>query len=186
MILQAAGRVLADKGHAQTTISQVAAEAGVSRGLLHYYFKNKDELLTRVIEDNMSFSLGLIETIFATSDTAASLARNMVAALRDVARHRSHFFALFQEFLALARAKPAIAEQLVDFYRLFRKKLSEELARAARRGIVAGGETEARAAMVTALIDGLGLQISASPALAHWDGLWNEAVRVIQAVIQGR
>ncbi len=184
-IIQAAGQVLAEKGYARTTVSQVAAAAGVSRGLLHYYFKNKDELLTRVIESNMTFSLELIQTIFTASDSAAALATNMVAALRDVGRQRLHFFALFQEFLALARAKPALAGQLADFYLIFRRKLSDKLIRAARRGITAGGNTQARAALLTALIDGLGLQLSSAPGLIDWDGLWIEAVQVIRAVISG-
>jgi AcrR family transcriptional regulator len=184
-ILQAAGRVLAEKGYAQTTVSQVAAAAGVSRGLLHYYFKNKDELFTQIIEANMAFSLDMIEHIFVFSPSAAALASNMVASLKDVARTRSHFFALFQEFLALARANPALAEQLSEFYTIFRKKLTDELDRAARRDIVAQGDSEARAAMLTALIDGLGLQLSSAPALAYWDGLWTEAARVIRAIITG-
>ncbi|MBU1743008.1 MAG: TetR family transcriptional regulator [Proteobacteria bacterium] len=187
MIIQAAGRVLADKGYTQTTVSQVAAAAGVSRGLLHYYFKNKEELLTRVIEANVIFSLGLIEAVFTASDSAAALAQNMVAALRGVTLHQPYFFALFQEFLALARAKPAIAEKLAEFYRLFRQRLSEELTGAARRGVVAAGEDhEPRAAMLTALIDGLGLQLASDPDLARRDELWTEAVRVIRAVIDGR
>ena len=45
LILQAAGKVLMRQGYARTTIKEVAAEAGVSRGLLHYYFKNKEEML---------------------------------------------------------------------------------------------------------------------------------------------
>jgi len=52
-ILAAVRSILAQKGYAGTTINLVAAEANVSRGLLHYYFKNKEEMLATVIKENM-------------------------------------------------------------------------------------------------------------------------------------
>ena len=48
-ILKAAGACLGERGYAATTIAEIAAQAGVSRGLLHYYFKSKEELLAQVV-----------------------------------------------------------------------------------------------------------------------------------------
>src|SRR6187551_1608193 len=40
---------VAKRGAAGSTFEQVAAEAGVSRGLLHYYFGTKERLLVEVV-----------------------------------------------------------------------------------------------------------------------------------------
>tara|TARA_R110002096_G_scaffold299503_2_gene494016 strand:- start:88550 stop:89104 length:555 start_codon:yes stop_codon:yes gene_type:complete len=49
-ILQAFARVLADHGYAGATIAAVAAEAELGLGLIHYHFKNKEELLTALLK----------------------------------------------------------------------------------------------------------------------------------------
>lgn len=42
-------RVLARKGYAQTTLSDVAREAGVSHGLVNFHFETKEKLLTATL-----------------------------------------------------------------------------------------------------------------------------------------
>ncbi|MAF33052.1 MAG: TetR/AcrR family transcriptional regulator [Desulfobacterales bacterium] len=46
-ILEAAVKVFAEKGFFQSTISQIAKEAGVADGTIYLYFKNKDDILTQ-------------------------------------------------------------------------------------------------------------------------------------------
>ena len=50
-ILGAFARVLADHGYAGATISAVAVEADVAPGLIHHHFKNKEDLLTSLLEN---------------------------------------------------------------------------------------------------------------------------------------
>jgi AcrR family transcriptional regulator len=48
-ILDAAARVITDRGLAETRISDIAEEAGVSPGLILYYFDSKDRLLSEAL-----------------------------------------------------------------------------------------------------------------------------------------
>jgi AcrR family transcriptional regulator len=48
-ILDAAARVITDRGLAETRISDIADEAGVSPGLILYYFESKDRLLAEAL-----------------------------------------------------------------------------------------------------------------------------------------
>jgi TetR/AcrR family transcriptional regulator, fatty acid metabolism regulator protein len=45
LILEAAVKVFAEQGFYQSTISQIAREAGVADGTIYLYFKNKDDIL---------------------------------------------------------------------------------------------------------------------------------------------
>jgi TetR/AcrR family transcriptional repressor of bet genes len=47
-IVRAAATVLGRQGSADTSMKEIAREAGVAPGLLHYYFESKDELLLAV------------------------------------------------------------------------------------------------------------------------------------------
>ena len=48
-ILEAAARVITDRGLAETRISDIAEQAGVSPGLILYYFESKDRLLAEAL-----------------------------------------------------------------------------------------------------------------------------------------
>lgn len=52
-ILDAAVKVIAKNGFQGTTISEVAAEAGVADGTIYLYFENKDALLVSIFEEAM-------------------------------------------------------------------------------------------------------------------------------------
>lgn len=49
-ILRATARTIAARGAGSLTMSEVADEAGVSKGLIHYHFHDKETLLARVAE----------------------------------------------------------------------------------------------------------------------------------------
>jgi AcrR family transcriptional regulator len=48
-ILEAALRVFADKGFAETTMDEVAADAGLAKGSLYVYFPTKEDLLRKLL-----------------------------------------------------------------------------------------------------------------------------------------
>ena len=62
-ILHAALRVFADKGYHGCRIADVARQAGVAYGLVYHYFRDKDELLESVIEEQWAILVGAIRAI---------------------------------------------------------------------------------------------------------------------------
>ena len=49
-IVEAARQTVIQRGYEQTSIKEIAAAAGVAPGLLHYYFRSKEDLLIAAIE----------------------------------------------------------------------------------------------------------------------------------------
>jgi AcrR family transcriptional regulator len=49
-IVEAAYRTLVKRGYHETSMKDIAAEAGVAPGLAHYYFETKEDLLVAAIE----------------------------------------------------------------------------------------------------------------------------------------
>ena len=45
-ILQASLKILSAKGYENATIADIAKAANVSRGILHYYFSDKEDLVS--------------------------------------------------------------------------------------------------------------------------------------------
>jgi AcrR family transcriptional regulator len=60
-ILKAASTVFAHKGFTDTKMTDIAAAAGVSYGLAYHYFKDKEEIFTRLVEHALSGALALMQ-----------------------------------------------------------------------------------------------------------------------------
>ena len=54
-ILQAAEALFLKQGFAQTTTKQIAQQAGCNQALVHYYFRTKDNLFERILEEKVHF-----------------------------------------------------------------------------------------------------------------------------------
>ncbi len=63
-ILQAALRVFGHKGYAPAKISDIAATAGLSHGLVYHYFKSKDQIFAELVKIALEGSSGTFKTAF--------------------------------------------------------------------------------------------------------------------------
>lgn len=66
-IIQAAYEIMGREGFVNVSMSDIAREAGVSKALLHYYFKNKEELVGEIYKYAMSEYLETAGSIFSES-----------------------------------------------------------------------------------------------------------------------
>src|SRR4051794_39378317 len=81
-ILAAARGLFIENGYEQTSTGQIAAAAGVTRGLLHHYFGSKRDLYLAVVEDGAELFPDSLST--ETSGLApAEVARRNLAVLLD-------------------------------------------------------------------------------------------------------
>jgi AcrR family transcriptional regulator len=60
-IVEAAYRALVKRGYHETSMKDIAAEAGVAPGLAHYYFETKEDLLVAAIEHGCEPLMGAWE-----------------------------------------------------------------------------------------------------------------------------
>src|SRR5204863_9317244 len=56
-IVDAAIRVFSEKGFARATNKDIAREAGITPGLIYYYFESKEALLTAILEMRSPFMI---------------------------------------------------------------------------------------------------------------------------------
>ena len=57
--------VMADQGYAKATVNKIATEAGLTAGLIHYHFKNKQEILLELLDRIISDQLRLVDEVGA-------------------------------------------------------------------------------------------------------------------------
>jgi AcrR family transcriptional regulator len=77
----AAARVFAERGVANTSVSDIVKAAGVAQGTFYLYFQSKDDVLLAVVDEMAEQLIGQIRSAV---ETAGSTAVEKFLALRDV------------------------------------------------------------------------------------------------------
>src|SRR5918994_637882 len=72
-----------ERGAAGSTFDVVAREAGVSRGLLHYYFGSKERLLVEVVRRDCDARIATLEDQLARATSVDELVEILVASLEN-------------------------------------------------------------------------------------------------------
>jgi AcrR family transcriptional regulator len=151
-IVAAAFRSLADHGYEAATIKDIAHEAGIAPGLVHYYFETKEELLLAAI------AYGCAQMPVPTGDPT-QFARQALAEGKANLDLNSDFQRLILDMAAVGLHNPRIAERVVEFIRQDRGYI-EQVARQvlAQREARSLDEAPALAAVVWGAIWGIALQ----------------------------
>jgi len=77
-ILEAAIKVFARQGFHQSTVAQIAKEAGVADGTIYLYFKNKDDILVQFFNYKTKEVFGSFRTEVDRADTCPNKLRYLV------------------------------------------------------------------------------------------------------------
>jgi AcrR family transcriptional regulator len=163
-IVDAMRASVARRGAAGSTFDHVAREAGVSRGLLHYYFGTKERLLVEVVRRDCDIRMAMLDRALAHVRTADDFIDALVRSLEDVLAHDPEFYALLFEITTLARRNAEIAEELRALYRRTRSHVGELLRVKQDEGVLRlADEPEAVAAILFALGDGIAVQMLPEP-----------------------
>ena len=158
-IVRATVRCLAREGYTRLTMKKVAREAGVSQGILHYYFADKRSMLVATLT---AVSRDLDRRVAAaqsrtTRDPAARL-RALVRACLDVAVRRPEFWVVFLEFWGEMVHDLELSSVNAALYRQFRRKLGALVTQGVREGVFRRVDAETAGAVILAVIDGISLQ----------------------------
>src|SRR4051794_35225320 len=155
------------RGAAGATFDHVAAEAGVSRGLLHYYFGSKERLLVEVVRTDSDMRVAQLEQSLRGAESLDQMIEVMVRQVRDFVAEDPGAQALLYEMFSAARANEEIRTELAELYRRQRGQVAEVLRQKEREGVVKlRGSAESVVSVLFALGDGIELQLLAD---SEWD-----------------
>jgi AcrR family transcriptional regulator len=165
-IVEAMRESVAEVGIAGSTFERVAGKAGVSRGLLHYYFGTKERLLVEVIRRDTDERIATLGAAMRAAQTVDELIIAMSETFERTIREQTGYVYMVSELYVAGRNSPELQRELGELYRRARTEFAQILLEKQRQGVIRlRFGPEATLAYLFASGDGLTVQRLTDPSL---------------------
>jgi AcrR family transcriptional regulator len=155
-IVEAMRVSVAARGIAGATFDHVAREAGVSRGLLHYYFGTKERLLVEVVRRECEVRKERLADAVAAAGAGQDVLHALVTTFQDFLGEGPTSTVMFYELITLAQQNDEIAVEMAELGLRIRAQLADELRAKQDAGVIElTADPDAAALFLIALADGV-------------------------------
>ncbi len=150
-ILNSALKLFANKGFHGTSISDIASDAGISKGLAYNYFESKRKIVEALFQQAFD-ATGFLESGLAKIKNPYEKIKYLIEASFDMTKNNEEYWRLY---LSLA-LQPEMLETAQAMSAEFANKFINNIEKLFKSVGIKNAHLEAR--MFAALCDGLGLQ----------------------------
>src|SRR3954469_23104709 len=158
-IVDAMRESVAKRGAAGSTFEHVAREAGVSRGLLHYYFGTKERLLVEVVRRDTELRVERLDERLAPAKSVDDVIDALLASLTDMIENEPSFFLLLFELFSAGRRNPDIQKEVGQLFERTRSHVADVLRSKEQEGVLKlRHDAEEIVSYLFAIADGFALQ----------------------------
>ncbi len=131
-ILLAAAHVFARDGYATASLDDVALRIGVTKGVIYYYFRSKEEILTEIRATAIREATERLDAIVAAGRAAEA---TLDAAVHDLV---SHIFDDLDRYANVLRAGERLSVESVELVRTLQRRFESTFRQIIERGIQEG------------------------------------------------
>jgi AcrR family transcriptional regulator len=165
-IVEAMRESVAEVGIAESTFDRVSGKAGVSRGLLHYYFGTKERLLVEVIRRDTDYRIEALGAAMQRAGTAEELIGALFETFERTLREQTGYVYMVSELYVAGRNSPDLQRELGALYGKARREFAEILRAKEAEGVISlRYGPEATLAYLFGAGDGLTVQRLTDPTL---------------------
>ena len=157
-LIRAAYKVVGQKGYYDFTIRDIAREAGLSTGLVHYYFKNKEDLLLNLLKEmNANLKHYLNKALTVLEDPRDKLLAFCDQAFDLLDKEKAYFYVLI-DFWAQMNHNKRIRQANVKLFQSYRDEIAAILKEGAAKGLFIVADVKLTSVIIISLIQGTIIQ----------------------------
>ena len=130
-IVAAADRIFGEIGYDAASTREIAESSGVNKALIHYHFKNKEGLLTSVLDRYYERLQREVETALLTEGGFRERMHRLVDVYADFLGRNLSFCRIVQREASGGRHAGKIRERMVPLFRLGKKMMADQYPAAA-------------------------------------------------------
>jgi AcrR family transcriptional regulator len=184
-ILKAAVKVLAQKGYDRTTIADISQAANVARGALHYYFRDKEDLVTKALANSTS---NMVQSSLEAlkGESAEEIVDNEINVHKKIIHENSDFYSFLFEMWCVSRRSKKIKKEFINCQDKVITAIKQWLEIASKQDIIKVnlGESEALARALLGITDGLAFELIDHPEKLNDKNTWMPFKKMILAVLK--
>ncbi len=166
-------------GYHNFSMQDVARTAGVSKGIIHYYFLNKDELMMSVLDK----VAGDIEQVLTSEmESTSDIKRRFEVFLEvcfDVVRNTKEYYQVNMDFWTQINQKEDVRKVIARHYSKFRDSAIQVIREGVEQGVFRAVDPIQYASYVVAVIDGLSLQWLFDEGSFDYDGITKKSTSLL-------
>ena len=178
-VLDAAMHVFARAGFHQARMEDVAQEAGLAKGTLYLYFKNKDDLIAAILRRLFSGEMRALEELEAADAPARERLLMLTRRLAGELKRLSLLLPIWFEFYALAARQKGVRRFFKDYFAAYRAPLAALIRQGIARGEFREVDPDTAALTFIALYEGLTLLWAIDPQSMAVETTPEAAVRLL-------
>jgi AcrR family transcriptional regulator len=128
-LLRSAARLFSERGMEGTSVEEISADAGYTKGAFYANFKSKEELFLTMLDEHFAAEIERMDRALAGSGDPGEEARHAAAAFTQYVFADSEWPTLYFQFAAQAARDEEFREELATRSRAMRAKMVEILRR---------------------------------------------------------
>lgn len=161
-LLAAAAKVIQERGFADTRLSDVAREAGISPALVVYYFETRERLMVEALRYSEECFASAVAARLEQLSTARERLRELIQ-LTCTDRPTPEMpsgWGLWFDLWAQAARHPDAARYRAEFDERWRGRVADTVRQGVAEGDFVAADPDRFAQLLTALLDGLAVQVA--------------------------
>ena len=157
-IVQATVECISKFGYHNFSMQDVAKTAGVSKGIIHYYFLNKDDLMMSVLEKVAEDITSTLHQNMKSSKDPAQQLEIFITTSLNIVRTSKEYYQVNMDFWAQINQKQKVREIILEHYKEFKQTVLSVLEAGILVKVFKEVDVASFGNMIIAMIDGLSLQ----------------------------
>ena len=145
-------------GYHNFSMQDVAKSAGVSKGIIHYYFLNKDDLMMSVLDKVAGDIERLLAQEMDVVDSPIKKLEVFLFVTFGVVKNTKEYYQVNMDFWTQINQKKEIRQVISRHYAKFREGCSKVIQEGIVRGLFRKVDPDFYASYIIAIIDGLSIQ----------------------------
>ncbi len=166
-------------GYHNFSMQDVARTAGVSKGIIHYYFLNKDDLMMSVLDKVAS---DIERVLHADMDSIVDPQRKLeifIDICLDVVRSTREYYQVNMDFWTQINQNEEVRKVIANHYSKFRETCAAVIEAGIAQGVFREVSSMEYSSFIIAVIDGISLQWLFDETVFDYDRIVKQTSQII-------
>lgn len=178
-IVRATVECITKHGYHNFSMQDVASTAGVSKGIIHYYFLNKDDLMMSVLDRVAGDIEAVLSAEMSAIENPIERLKIFISVALNVVRSTKEYYQVNMDFWTQINQKKEVRQIISGHYSKFRASCAGVIQEGVDRKLFKKVNSVLYASHIIAIVDGISIQWLFDDSVYQFDDLVDMSIELI-------